>query len=301
MATIKPTIRQLHIFQEVARRGSFTRASESLHLSQPAVSIQVRQLEKAIGLPLFEQLGKKIYLTEPGEALFAAAQNIGRALEDISEVVDEFKGHKRGRLSVSVASTAGSFATRILAGFARLYPEVSISLDVTNRERLLEQLDANECDLAIMGRPPADRELEYRPFMDNPLVIVSAPDHPFAERKAIPVTELQRKTFVVREPGSGTRAAARRFFDEHGVVVQFAMEMTSNDSIKQAVQAGLGLAVASRHTLELELETGRLVMLDVEGFPIMRHWYLVQRKGKRLSPIARMFESFVLETGADYK
>lgn len=301
MPKFAPTLRQLQVFKTVASLNSFTRASEALHLSQPAVSIQVKQLEKVVGLPLFEQFGKKIYLTDPGEALYAAAQNIGLLLDDISEVIDEFKGHQRGRLNISVASTAGSFATRILAGFANQYPEVSISLDVTNRERLLGQLDANICDLVIMGEPPEHHQLVNRPFMDNPLVIVSAPDHPFASRKGIPCSELQGETFVVREPGSGTRAAAKRFFDENQVEIQFAMEMTSNEAIKQAVQAGLGLAVASRHTLELELQTGLLIMLDVEGFPIMRQWYLVQRSEKRLSPIARMFESFVLKTGANYK
>jgi len=292
---MKPTLHQLKIFCTVAENGSYSRAAEALHLTQPAVSIQVRQLETTVGLPLIEQMGKKIYLTEAGEAIFDCARAIASQLEDTAETIDQIKGIRRGRLRISVASTAGYFVTRLLAAFSDLYPEVAISLDVTNRASLLQQLDANERDLIIMGEPPSNRNLVSTPFMDNPLVLVAAPDHPLAQASGLTVADLANQTFVVREPGSGTRAAIERFFQARNVSVQFAMEMTSSEAIKQAVQAGLGLGIASAHTLELELETGRLVAVAAEGFPIMRQWYLVHRTGKRLSPSADLFQSFALE------
>jgi DNA-binding transcriptional LysR family regulator len=290
----------LRVFQSVATHSSFTRASEDLHLSQPAVSIQVKQLEGTIGHPLFEQLGKKIFLTEAGEILYACSEEVFRVLDEAAEVLDQLKGIHRGRLNISVATTASAFATLMLSVFARQYPEVAISLDVTNRARLLNQLDTNKCDFVIMGEPPQNKDLQFKSFMENPLVIMANPEHQLIGRRRIPLTALQDLPFVVREPGSGTRAAIQRFFESKGVSVQFVMEMTSHETIKQAVQAGLGLGIASLHTLELELQSGRLVLLDVQGFPILRHWYLVQRSGKRLSPVAKLFETFVLEQGPRY-
>lgn len=294
---MKPTLNQLRIFQAVAQHGSFTRAAEALHLSQPAVSIQVKQLENTVGLPLYEQLGKTIYFTEAGQIILACARGVAGQLEDAAEAIDNLRGIKRGHLKVSVATTAGSFVTRMLAMFADHYPEVSVSLDVTNREKLLRHLAGNEQDLIIMGEPPNDSNLVATSFMDNPLVLVAAPEHPLAGRTGLPVDVLRDQPFVLREKGSGTRATIQRFFDRARIKVRVTMEMTSNEAIKQAVQAGLGLGIASRHTLELELETERLVELDVEGFPIPRHWYLVRRSGKQLSPVAQLFESFVLEQG----
>ena len=291
------TFRQIRVFQAVARHMSYTDAAKALHLSQPAVSMQVKQLEENIGLPLFEQMGKKIYMTDAGNEFYVYAQEITRLLDEADSVFEEMKGVHGGKLTVSVATTANYFATRLLANFAKQHEGITISLDVTNREILLQRITQNETDMVIMGRPPEDMELETEVFMENPLVVIAPPDHPLAKEKKIPFKGMQQETFVVREPGSGTRIAMERFFAEKGVRMTTGMEMTSNEAIKQAVEAGLGLGIVSIHTLELELETDRLKILDVELFPIMRHWYVVYRKGKRLSPVAQAFREFVLEEG----
>ncbi len=288
------TLRQLSVFEAVARHLSFTRAAEELFLTQPAVSMQIKQLEENIGLPLFEQLGKKIYLTEAGREMYHYSRVIAQQLAEAEAVLEELKGVTRGRLDVSVASTANYFATRLLAAFVHRYEGITFSLDVTNRETLLRQLEGNERDLVIMGKPPEGMELVTEAFMENPLVIIAPAGHPLAKERKIPLARLQEETFVVRERGSGTRIAMERFFAEHNVRLTAGMEMTSNEAIKQAVSAGLGLGIVSIHTLALELELGCIAVLDVEAFPIIRHWYVVHRAGKRLSPVAQAFRDFVL-------
>ncbi len=286
------TFRQLKVFEAVARHLSYTQAAQALHLTQPAVSMQIKQLEENVGLPLFEQMGKRVYLTEAGREMHHYCRSIAAQLEEAEAVIEQLKGVQRGHLQISVATTANHFATRLLAEFVKRNEGVSFSLDVTNRKKLLNQLAENECDLVIMGRPPADMDLVAEAFMDNPLVVVAAKGHPLVGRK-IQLSALQDEIFVTREQGSGTRIAMERFFREKNVQVNLEMEMTSNEAIKQAVEAGLGLGLVSIHTLELELETGRLAILDVEEFPIFRHWYVVYRKGKRLAPIAQAFRQFV--------
>ena len=291
------TFRQLKVFESVSRNLSYTLAAKELFLTQPAVSMQIKQLEENVGLPLLQQMGKKIYLTEAGREMNHYARNIARELEEAGEIMEQLKGAKIGRLEVTVATTANAFATRMLSKFNKMYEGSTVSLDVTNRESLLQQLADNEKDIAIMGRPPENAELVTEPFADNPLVVIAAPDHPLVGQQPIPLYMLQDQTFVVREKGSGTRTAMQRFFEEHNLSITSSMEMNENEAIKQAVQAGMGLGVVSIHTIELELETNRLVILDVEDFPIMRHWYLVHRKGKRLSPITQAFKDFVLSEG----
>jgi DNA-binding transcriptional LysR family regulator len=288
------TLRQLSIFEAVARHLSYTQAAAELHLTQPAVSMQIRQLETNLGLPLFEQLGKKIYLTQAGREMFRYSRAIAQQLQEVEEVFAELKGIKRGKLAISVASTANYFAARLLAAFCKQYQNITFSLDVTNRERLLQQLENNEKDLVIMGQPPEDMDLISESFMENPLVVIAPPDHPLAQRQHIPLEELVKEHFVVREPGSGTRIAMERFFAERQLTLSTSIELTRNESIKQAVAAGLGLGIVSIHTLDLELSTGNLVLLNVESFPILRYWYIVHRRGKRLSPIALAFKEFVL-------
>lgn len=288
------TLRQLQVFDAVAEKLSYTAAAKALFLTQPAVSMQIKQLEDGLGLALFEKLGKKIYLTEAGREFYNYARAISRELAEAEEVLEQLKGLGRGRLAISVASTANSFATRLLAAFAKEHKGVTISLDVTNRRVLLDQLEFNKTDLVIMGRPPEELNLATEAFMENPLVVIAPPDHTLAGEKQIPIEWLQQETFVVRESGSGTRIAMERFFADHGVILTTGMEMTSNEAIKQSVEAGLGLGIVSIHTLELELETKRLVILDAQPFPILRHWYIVHRKGKRLSPVARAFMDYVL-------
>jgi len=288
------TLRQLKVFEAVARNLNYTQAAQELHLTQPAVSMQIKQLEESVGLPLFEQMGKQTYLTEAGREMYHYCRAISQQLSEAEEVIEQLKGVKRGHLDVSVASTANYFATRLLASFINHFPEVSFSLDVTNRATLLRQLEQNDKDIVIMGRPPEDRNLETEAFMENPLVVIAPPDHPLASQSKIPLKRLEEEAFVVREPGSGTFIAMERFFTQHGIKLKTGMEMTSNEAIKQAVEAGLGLGIVSIHTLELELETGRLVVLDMVDFPILRHWYVVHRRSKRLSPVAQAFKDFVL-------
>lgn len=292
------TLRQLKVFASVARHMSYTRAAEELHLSQPAVSMQIKQLEENVGLHLFEQLGRGIHLTEAGQEVYQCSRVIQQQLDDTGAALEQMKGMQRGRLNLAVASTANYFATHLIATFSRRVEHLTVSLDVTNREGLLHDLENNETDLVIMGKPPEGLDLVAEPFMDNPLVVIAAPDHPLRRRRRIPLADLQGDNFVVREPASGTRSAMERFFAERGVRLRTGMEMRSNEAVQQAVQAGLGLGIVSIHTLELELETGRLAVLDVEGFPIMRQWYIVHRAGKRFSPVAQAFKSFVLEEAA---
>lgn len=289
------TFRQIEVFNAVVRHLNYTRAAEELHLSQPAVSMQIRQLEDNIGLALFEQLGKQMFLTDAGREMYAYGRNIEDLLDEADKVFAAIKGLGKGELSISVATTASHFATRLLAAFSKLHEGVTISVDVTNRETLRRQLDNNERDLVIMGQPPEGMEVDAEAFMENPLVMIAPSNHVLLAEKNIPLSRLAGESFVVREIGSGTRSAIKRFFDEHDVAFNTGIEMSSNEAIKQAVEAGLGLGIVSIHTLELELETKRLAILDVEDFPIQRYWYILQRKGKRLSPVAEAFKAFVLD------
>lgn len=291
---INISLRQLRIFEAVAKNLSYSRAAEALHLSQPAVSMQIRQLEETAGIPLFEQLGKKIYLTEAGREFLLHARNIIQQLNEAESMFSSLKG-MQGKLSICVASTASYFAPRLLAHFSRLYPKAQISLNVTNREKLLSLLAQNETDMVIMGRPPEGHDLEATSFMENPLVIIAPVNHPLADEKNIPMARLAEETFLVREQGSGTRIAMERYFSEHGIALSTGTEISTNEAIKQAVQAGMGLGILSLHTIQLELEAQRLTVLDVKGFPIQRHWYVVHRKGKRLSAVAKAFKVFLLD------
>ena len=289
------TLRQLKVFEAVARHLNYTRAAEELFLSQPAVSMQIKQLGENLGQALFEKMGKKVYLTEAGKEVWRYCLAITNQLNEMQIVMEEMKGLQHGKLTLTVAGTANYFVPTLLGVFSQRHTGITVDIDVTNRENLLKALAVNTTDLAIMGQPPSGLELEAHPFMVNPLVVLAAPDHPLASQHRIPLDRLAEETFLLRERGSGTRAAHERFFAEGGgITFSKTMEMNSNEAIKQAVQAGLGLGVLSIHTLEVELMLKRLVLLDVEGFPIMRNWYIVHRKEKRFSAIARAFKEFVL-------
>lgn len=288
------TMRQLQVFEAVARHLSFTRAAEELHLTQPAVSMQVKQLQSMVDLPLFEQLGKKVHLTEAGKTVLKHSRIMMGQLNEIEKDVNCLRGVESGQLKICIASTVNCFATRLLSRFCERYKNVSISLDVINRQELIRRLEDNEPDLVLMGQPPENLDVVARPFMDNPLIVISSPYHPMINRKGIPITEMADETFVIREPGSGTRTAMKRIFDQFGVVPKTGIQLSSNETVKQSVEAGLGLAVVSVHTVELELEAGRLVSLDVQHFPVIRKWYIAYRRGKQLSATARTFMNFVL-------
>lgn len=288
------TLRQLKVFESVARHLSFSRAAEELHLTQPAVSMQVKQLEEQAGLPLTEMVGKKVYLTEAGEEVARHARRIAQQLREAGEALDAIKGVRGGRLSIGVISTAKYFAPRLIAEFRRRQPGVELDLRVNNRETVVRQLADNEIDLAIMGQPPQNFTTVAEAFADHPLVIVAAPDHPLAKRKQIPPALLNEEVFIIREPGSGTRATMERFFADVGVTPTHVMEMVGNETIKQAVMAGLGLAFISAHTVTLECEVGRMVKLPVTGSPVMRRWFVVHRAEKALLPVAETFREFLL-------
>lgn len=292
------TLRQLQVFEAVARHLSYTRAARELHLSQPAVSMQVKLLEESIGLPLFEQLGKKIFLTEAGREMFHYSKSIAEQLREAEAVFQQMKGLNRGELKIAVASTANYFATQLLAHFCQAHPQVVVHLDVTNREELLEQLERNSLDLVVMGQPPSGHDLVAESFMENPLVVIAAPYHGLVGKADIPVESLANEALIVREAGSGTRSASERFFQQHEVSPRIALVMNTNEAIKQAVQAGMGLAVVSLHTVTLELQAGRVAILDVVDFPIRRHWFVVHRRDKRLTAAALAFKQFLLDQGA---
>ncbi len=289
------TLRQLEVFESVARHLSYSRAAAELHLTQPAVSMQIKQLERNIELRLFEQVGKRVYLTEAGNELFQYSHAISQQLTDLEVALDELKGVERGKLNISVVSTAKYIAPHLLAKFCQRYSGVTVSLNVSNRETVLKQLADNLIDLAIIGQPPEKLDIVSESFMENPLVVIAPPDHPFCKVSRIPVKRLAQEIFLVREPGSGTRGAMERFFAKYKITINRGMETDTNEAIKQAVQAGMGLGIMSLHTAELELATDRLKILDVQGFPIMRYWYIVNRKNKRLSVVAKVFKEFLLK------
>lgn len=288
------TLRQLKVFESVARHLSFSRAAEELHLTQPAVSMQVKQLEEQAGLPLTEMVGKKVYLTQAGEEVARHARRIAQQLREAEESLDALKGVRGGRLSIGVISTAKYFAPRLLAEFRRRQPGIEINLSVNNRETVVRQLADNEIDLAIMGQPPQEFATVAQAFADHPLVIVAAPDHPLAGGKKIVGAQLNGETFLIREPGSGTRAAMERFFAEAGISPSHLLELGNNETVKQAVMAGLGIAFISSHAVSLECEVGRLVKLPVAGTPVIRRWFVVHRAEKALLPVAENFREFLL-------
>ncbi|NIR61997.1 MAG: LysR family transcriptional regulator [Gammaproteobacteria bacterium] len=291
------TIRQLRVFESVARNLSYTGAAAELHLTQPAVSMQIKQLEENVGLPLFEQVGRRTHPTEAGRELHATCREIFGALERYAMTVSELKGLKRGTLRLGVITTAEYFAPRVLGPFCQAHPGIDVSLEVTNREGLLERLGNNVDDLYIFGQPPEGLEVEAIAFLENPLVVLAARDHPLAGRRRIPLSRLAEEPFLTREPGSGTRLATERLFTEHGLRPKVRMELGSNEAIKHAVAGGLGVSVLSRHTLALEGETNPITILDVEEFPIRRHWYVVYPRGKKPSVVARAFLEYLQGEG----
>jgi DNA-binding transcriptional LysR family regulator len=289
------SIRQLQVFESVARHLNHSRAAAELYLSQPAVSMQIKQAESAVGLPLFEQAGKKLHLTAAGNELLHYARATLQLMQEMESVFDEMKGLERGRLNIAAVSTANYFMPQLLAKFIQAHPKLQVSLSVANRDAVLKQVEENVADLAIMGQPPQGADMRAEAFMENPLVVIATPTHPLASARKIQPKQLTKETFLLRELGSGTRGVAERFFSSHKLALPAHMEMDTNEAIKQSVQAGIGIGIISRHAIELELETRRLVVLDVDHFPILRHWYIVQRKDKRPSVAAHEFERFLLE------
>lgn len=293
------TYRQALIFEAVARYKSHTKAASVLHMTQPAVSMQMKEFEGRLGIKLFERHGKSITLTREAESVREYVSRMMQSYQALEDHVNNLKGCEAGLLVVSATTTANHFTTKILSSFSRLHPNIHLSLDVTNRVTILSQLEHNEPDQVIMGEPPTGQGLESEVFMDNPLVVIAPPNHPLRDKKNIPLAAIVTEKFVSREEGSGTRKAIERHFKHYNFACESGLEMTSNEAIKHAVSAGFGLGVVSLHTIELELKSNYLCMLDVESFPILRHWHLVTKKGKPVSHVASIFREFLLNKCKD--
>ena len=292
------TLRQLKVFESVARHLSFSRAAEELYLTQPAVSTQVKKLQEHAGLPLFEQLGKKVYLTPAGSEMLHASRVIIRQFEQVDEAMAQFKGVTGGRLSVAVISAGDYFFPRLLVDFIGRHPGTRLDFAVCNREELLGRLADNLTDLAVMVRPPHDADTVNEAIAPHPYVIVAPPQHPLAGTRRISLARLAREAFIVREQGSDTWHSMQQAFGEHFGQLQIAMQIRSTETIKQAVMAGMGISFLSAHTISGELQDKSLVVLDVQGFAFMSNWYLVHRTNKRLPPVAQAFRDYLLEEGA---
>ncbi len=292
---IPATLHQLKVFETVARHGSFTRAAEELSITQPTVSSQVKQLTKAVGLTLFEQIGKSLYLTDAGRELLSTCQDIFERLNNFQMTVADLKGMKQGQLKLAVITTAKYFVPRLLGSFCQNYPDIDVALKVTNHKEIQQRMLNNEDDLYIVSNPPQEIDLYSQSFLDNPLVVVANKNHNLARKTNIPITSLDREPFIMREQGSGTREAVLKLFSKNNISVKVRLELGSNEAIKQAIMGGMGISVLSEHCLVSEGKSGQLTILDVENFPIERRWYVSYLAGKKLSIIAQTFLDYLLE------
>jgi len=290
---IKATLQQLRLFDAVASHGSFTRAAEAIHLTQPAISIQIKRLEETLGTPLFEQMGKKIFLTAAGKELYATCRDVFERLGAFEGKLDELRGEVAGPISLAAVTTAKYFLPHYLGAFLRRYPKVIPQLKVSNRARIIERMEANADDIYILATLPEHIDIESHPFLKDELMIFAHPRHKLAGRKSIPLERLLGERFISREAGSGIRMTFERLLAEKELSMDPYMELGSGEAIKQAVMSGIGVAVLSTFSLKLELESGHLVLLDVEGMPIRRNWFAVHRRGKHLAPSALKFIEFL--------
>lgn len=292
---MRVTLRQLRTFEAVARLKSFSGAAGEMHVSQPTVSKQIKSLHEEIGLPLLEQIGKKVFLTEAGQELYDTCSEWLNTWSRFEQNIADLKGMKQGRLRIAAVTTTKYFMPRILGPFCAQYPGIDISLEVLNRDRLLERMRQNVDDLYIMGVPPEGMDVEAEAFMDNPLVVLAPASHPLAHRKRIPLKRLGKEMFLMREQGSGTRMTIERIFADRNIPLNIKMELGSNEAIKQAVAGGLGLAILSQSTLTLEPMKSELSILNVQDFPLMRAWYMVRPEGKPLSVVVETFQKYLQE------
>lgn len=288
------TFHQLRLLLAVSREGGVSRAAQRLHLAQPTLSAQLRQLADQVGLPLFERVGRRLHLTAAGDAVLDTALRIEQELENLDETLAQLRGDVVGRLRLAVVSTAETFIPRLLGDFRRERPAVEVSLVVLNRDAVIRRLADNRDDLYIMSRPPEAPPVVATPFLANPLVVIAAADHPLAARAAVPIAELAGEEFVLREPGSGTRQAAEHFFAGRGLALRPRLELGSNEAVKQAVAGGLGLSLLSAHALAHAVDEG-IAVLRVEDTPVLTHWQMVHPSGKRLTPLADAFLRFLQE------
>lgn len=286
------TFRQLRVFDAIARHGSFSRAAEEMHLTQPTLSMQVKKISDSVGLPLFEHIGKRTYLTDAGRALHEMCGEVFDAVARFEMAIADLKGLKRGRLRLAAVTTAEFFLPRLLGPFCRRYPEIEVALEIGNREQVLDRLRVNADDFYVFGQPPQSADVEAVRFLDNPLVAVGPAGHPLVGAGRVPIARLLTEPFLLRERGSGTRMSVEKFFADHGRHPAVRMELGSNEAVKQAVLGGLGLAVLSRHAIE---DTPGLAVIDAEGFPLDRDWFLLRLTDKRMSVVAGAFCAHIAE------
>lgn len=284
------TFRQLRLFLALAEKGSVSAAARAMHVTQPTASMQLREISEAVGVPLYEVIGKKLYLTETGEELAKTARAIAGEWETFGQKVAATKGLARGRLKVAVVSTAKYFIPRLLGSFCQKHPEIDIALEVLNRDGVVARLRDNLDDLYVMSMPPTDIDVDDRVFMPNPLVVIAASGHPLSKLGKLKLRDLGDERFILREPGAGTRMATDEHFNRAGFTPNVRLELGSNEAIKEAVAANLGLAVLSIHALGPRRAKDGVAVLEVQGFPIKSQWHIVSRRGKRLSPIAEVFQ-----------
>ena len=293
---MRASLHQLKVFQQVALAMNYTKAANTLGLTQPAVSIQLKQLESNLDLALFEKIGKKLFLTPAGQELNSFCKELFERFDNIDMKLSAIKGDLAGEFHLSAVTSAKYFTPHLLGAFHKRYPQVKLHLDIINREQTIQRLEENSYDLVIMGLVPESMALTRYPFIDNPIVAIASPDHPLAKKKNIKLAELVAYPFLFREKGSGTRKVLHDFFQQQKINIQPSMVLGSSETIKQAVMADLGISVLSRHSVSLELATNTLVELDIEHFPLVKSWYLVHHKNKQLSPIAQAFIEFSLST-----
>ena len=286
------TLPQLRVFEAVVRHGSFTRAADELHMSQPTVSIQIRKLAETVGMPLFEQMGKRIHPTPIARELYGACQDIFRTLSDVDRSITDLQGLKKGKLKLATSSAGKYLASRVVTAFVRQHPDMEVALHVTQREGLISRLGDNRDNIYLMTKLPADQDVVTQRILPNPMVVFASASHPLASERGIAFSRFVEEPLIMREPGSGTRLITEHAFASHGAVPRARMELGDNESIRDALLADLGVAVMSRHALGLEPDR-QLVTLDVEGFPIEAHWHLVYPQGKQLTPIAQAFMQFL--------
>lgn len=293
------TLHQLQVFEVAARHGSYTRAAEELFLTQPTVSMQIKHLTKSVGMPLFEQVGKRLFLTQAGQELFHTCQEIFGRISQFEMSVADMKGLKQGYLKIAVVTTAKYVIPRLLGPFCQRYPGVEIALKVTNHSGVLERLSENKDDLYILSKVPDEPDVKAYPFLPNPLVVLANHEHPLVGEKDIPIQKLADQPFITRESGSGTRGYIQQLFDEHKISPTIKIELSSNEAIKQAIAGGLGISVLSKHTISLEGASGQIAVLDVQHFPIPCHWYVIHLAGKQLSVVAQAFLEYLQTEGKE--
>jgi DNA-binding transcriptional LysR family regulator len=286
------TLPQLRVFEASARLGSFTRAAEELHIAQPTASVQIKKLTATVGLPLFEQVGKRVHLTDAGQRLYSGCHDVFHALSTLEETLDGLRTMESGHLRLAVCSTGKYFAPRMLGAFIQRYPGVEASLEIHNRKALIDRLVNNEDDLYVFASPLGREDVVTQALLPNPLVVFARNDHPLAKAPQISFERIAAEPFLMREPGSGTRMLATKLFEQRGLTPKIRLELSTDEAIKEAILAGLGVSIMSRFTLGLEPESSRLICLDVDGFPLENHWYFAYPVGKQLSATTRAFMDF---------